>query len=110
MLSHFLLRGPEQAQCTCDEGTPTGERDSEWLLLKLRVWLQRAPGLSAAAELDVGRVISGIPEGDKPAQQEALARAAFEAVTSEYVQLEAAITSPEKRAAMAHVYQQPWLQ
>ena len=56
------------------------------------------------------KIISDIPEGDKPAQQAALAQAAFEAVTAEYVKLEAAITNPEKRAAMAHVYQQPWLQ
>ncbi len=38
------------------------------------------------------------------------AQAAFEAVTNEYKALEAAITDPAKRAAMADVYKQPWRQ
>ncbi len=54
-------------------------------------------------------IVAAIPEGDKEAQQAALAKAAFDAVTAEYVQLEAAISDSAKRAAMAHVYQQPWL-
>ncbi|EIE18809.1 glycerol-3-phosphate O-acyltransferase [Coccomyxa subellipsoidea C-169] len=36
--------------------------------------------------------------------------AAFDAVTNEYTALEAAITDPAKRAAMADVYTQPWRQ
>lgn len=65
-------------------------------------------GVSAGDELDVEEVIQGITEKD--AQQTALAKAAFQAVTSEYKQLEAAITDSGKRAAMSDVYQQPWLQ
>ena len=53
-------------------------------------------------------VIQGITEKD--AQQTALAKAAFQAVTTEYKQLEAAITDSGKRAAMSDAYQQPWLQ
>lgn len=52
--------------------------------------------------------MAGIP--DKEAQQAAIAKAAFEAVTAEYKQLEAAITDSGKREAMLGVYQQPWLQ
>lgn len=65
-------------------------------------------GVSAGDELNVEEVIQGISEKD--AQQAALARAAFEAVTAEYKQLEAAITDAGRRAAMSGVYQQPWLQ
>ena len=65
-------------------------------------------GLSAGNELNVEEVIRDIP--DKDAQQAALAMAAFDAVTEEYKQLEAAITDSSKREAMAAVYQQPWLQ
>ena len=65
-------------------------------------------GVSAGDELDVEEVIQGISEKD--AQQAALAKAAFEAVTMEYKQLEAAITDSGKREEMLGVYQQPWLQ
>ena len=65
-------------------------------------------GVSAGDELNVEEVIQGISEKD--AQQAALAGAAFEAVTAEYKQLEAAITDAGRREAMAEVYQQPWLQ
>lgn len=66
-------------------------------------------GVSAGDELVLEDIIQGIPEEDKEAQQAALAKAAFEAVTTEYKALEAAITDPSKRAAMADVYKQPWL-
>ena len=66
-------------------------------------------GVSAGDELDVAAIVSGIPAGDKEAQQAALSTAAFQAVTAEYVRMEAVITNPEERRAMADVYQQPWL-
>ena len=65
-------------------------------------------GVSAGDELDVEGITQGISEKD--AQQAALAKAAFEEVTAEYKQLEAAITDAGRRAAMSAVYQQPWLQ
>jgi hypothetical protein len=65
--------------------------------------------VSCADELVVADIIKGIPEEDKEAQQAILAEVAFEAVTTEYRALESAITDPSKRAAMADVYKQPWL-
>ena len=65
-------------------------------------------GVSAGDELNVEETVQGISEKD--AQQAALAKAAFEAVTVEYKQLEAAITDSGKRKEMLNVYQQPWLQ
>lgn len=67
-------------------------------------------GVSAGNELILEDIIEGIPEDDKDAQQVALAKAAFQAVTREYKALESAITDPSKRAAMADVYKQPWLE
>ncbi len=64
-------------------------------------------GVSAGDELNVEEVIQDISEKD--AQQAALAKAASEAVTAEYKQLEAAITDAGRREAMSAVYQQPWL-
>jgi hypothetical protein len=69
--------------------------------------VSNSAGLSAGNELNVEEVIRDIP--DKNAQQATLAKAAFDAVTEEYKQLEAAITDSSKRAAMADIYQQPWL-
>nr|BBG28520.1 glycerol-3-phosphate-O-acyltransferase [Coccomyxa sp. Obi] len=67
-------------------------------------------GVSAGDELIPEDIVRGIPDDDKTAQQAALSQAAFEAVTNEYKALEAAITDPAKRAAMADVYKQPWRQ
>ena len=75
----------------------------------MQAWVWPSSGVSAGDELDVAAITEGIPAGDKEAQQAALSTAAFEAVTAEYVRMEAAITDPENRRAMSQVYQQPWL-
>lgn len=61
-------------------------------------------GVSAGAELDADAITLGL--ADREAQQQALAAAAFAAVTAEYLQLEAAITDPVARTGP---YCQPWL-
>ena len=71
------------------------------------LWAWSCAGVSAGDELDVAAITAGIPAGDKEAQQAALSTAAFEAATAEYVRMEAAITDPEQRRAMAEVFQQP---
>ena len=60
--------------------------------------------MSAGAELDVEAFGGGA--ADKDAQQRALAEAAFAAVTTEYLALEAAICNPSLRTGP---YVQPWL-
>ena len=90
---------------------PLSARSCTTLVAQINMihWLHRAfAGVSAGDELNVEEVVQGITEKD--AQQAALAKAAFQAVTAEYKQLEAAITDSGQRAAMSDAYQQPWLQ
>ena len=67
-------------------------------------WPLLGAGVSAGAELDVEAIAGGV--ADKDAQQSALADAAFAAVTTEYLALEAAICNPSLRTGP---YVQPWL-
>ncbi|KAF8057857.1 Glycerol-3-phosphate acyltransferase [Scenedesmus sp. PABB004] len=63
-------------------------------------------GISLCEELDVPAVVEGLD--DKDAAQAALAHAAWSAVCDEYARLDAAITHPDKRAAMPE-FTQPFL-
>ena len=62
-------------------------------------------GLSAAPELDVEAIVGDT--ANQKDRQAKLSQAAFEAVTNEYLRIEAAIEDPYKGTADG--FAQPWL-
>ena len=64
-------------------------------------------GISVCEPLDVAAAVAGAPADDKEAQQAALARAAFEAASKEYLVLQRAIKDKAFRAASPQ-FSQPW--
>lgn len=63
-------------------------------------------GISVAPELDVDALLASVPTDDKAARQAALASAAYDAVTSEYVALWRAVHAAAEDVAPE--YSQPW--